>query len=337
MALLIVNNESNASRRVVPVSAISSNGTSPCTLEAGGQPQWMMGGVYKGNTSGTLSAASAGRGEYFVVLTASEVSLVGQGCVYYSSATALEWATPFQVIAWDSGDSVRAGLTALPNAAAAAAGGLLVFGTGSGAINPSSGSVDAQYLDLSSKLTVGVGTIKAATYSGVTVGSLATIVAGDYSSSITFGVGGIKAGTYSAVTVGSLATIVAGDYSSTITFGVGLIKPATYSGVTVGINNITAGTYSGVTVGVNNVAAGFYSGVTWSGLSTDGNQAIANSLLSTNVGNSRLVQEYLWPNRNKVLIQGSVMTVFKPDDLTSSWTASVTTGTITITASDPQG
>lgn len=44
--------------------------------------------------------------------------------------------------------------------------------------------------------------------------------------------------TYSGVTFGSLATIVAGDYSSSITFGVGLIKAATYSGVTVGVNNI---------------------------------------------------------------------------------------------------
>lgn len=38
-------------------------------------------------------------------------------------------------------DTVRAGMTSLPNAAAAAANGLLTFGTGTGQINPSSGNV----------------------------------------------------------------------------------------------------------------------------------------------------------------------------------------------------
>lgn len=86
--------------------------------------------------------------------------------------------------------------------------------------------------------------------------------------------------TYSGVTFGSLATIVAGDYSSSITFGVGLIKAATYSGVTVGVNNIdkavgaisglsfvpVPGDYSSVvTVGVGNVnkSVGAISGLSY--------------------------------------------------------------------------
>lgn len=46
-----------------------------------------------------------------------------------------------ELTAIDNQDSVRAGMTALPNAAAAASGGVLVYGTGTGAINPSSGNV----------------------------------------------------------------------------------------------------------------------------------------------------------------------------------------------------
>lgn len=40
-----------------------------------------------------------------------------------------------QLVSFDPNDSVRAGLTALPNAAAAASGGLFIRGTGAGAIN----------------------------------------------------------------------------------------------------------------------------------------------------------------------------------------------------------
>ncbi|QKD16786.1 hypothetical protein HGP13_17865 [Mesorhizobium sp. NZP2077] len=49
-----------------------------------------------------------------------------------------------QLVAWDPQDSVRAGLTALPNAAAEAAGGLYTRGTGAGQINQdANGRVDA--------------------------------------------------------------------------------------------------------------------------------------------------------------------------------------------------
>lgn len=49
-----------------------------------------------------------------------------------------------QLVAWDPQDSVRGGLTALPNAAAEAAGGLYTRGSGAGQINqPANGMIDA--------------------------------------------------------------------------------------------------------------------------------------------------------------------------------------------------
>lgn len=91
-------NESNASKRVVPIWCVQSNGTTPAALEAGGQPQLMLGGAYLGNTSATLSAVSAARGEYYVLLATSEVSAEGVGAVYYnSSTTALETSQAFRV------------------------------------------------------------------------------------------------------------------------------------------------------------------------------------------------------------------------------------------------
>ena len=295
MAYAIQLSESVASRRVVYLWCVGSNGTSPSTSETGGQPQFSIGGLPASNTANVLLASHVTQGEYAVALTASECSVIGQGIVRYNSANCLETSTPFQVVAYNSGDSMRLGLFALPNAAAAAAGGVLVFGTGTGAINPSSGSVDAQYLDLSSKLTVGVGTIKAATYSGVTVGSAATILAGTYSG-ITVAVNAIAAGTYSGVTVGSVATILAGDYSSTVTVGVGTINVAS----TRSIADKTLG---------RNIAGGSDTG--------------------------RTVSEALYMLRNKVQVGASTMTVFQTDDTTTAWTASTTTGSNTIASVDP--
>lgn len=48
-----------------------------------------------------------------------------------------------ELVAVDLFDAIRMGLSALPNAAAGASGGLLVFGTGTGAINPAGGKVPA--------------------------------------------------------------------------------------------------------------------------------------------------------------------------------------------------
>ena len=162
MAYTVQVSESNASRRVLYLWLVGSNGTSPATGETGGQPQWSVGGLYKGNTSATLSAVSAAAGEYFVVMTASEVSVIGPGIVRYNSANALESATPFQVVGYDSSDSMRLGLFALPNSAPNVSGGLPLLGN-----------------NYSSTLTVGVGGIAPATYSGVTVGSRATLVPAD--------------------------------------------------------------------------------------------------------------------------------------------------------------
>lgn len=62
--------------------------------------------------------------------------------IYLKGATNMV-QTPIEIEldAVDYSDATRFGLSALPNAAAAASGGLLVYGTGTGAINPSSGNV----------------------------------------------------------------------------------------------------------------------------------------------------------------------------------------------------
>lgn len=106
---------------------------------------------------------------------------------------------------------------------------------------------------------------------------------------------------------------------------------------------ITSGTGTGqlsVSAGSVGLKAQTHSGATIDGamfLSVAGERSTASSLLSTNLGNSRYVQQAFEVLRNRVLISGSTMTVYQTDDTTSSWTASITTGTNTVTQIDPGG
>lgn len=81
-----------------------------------------------------------------------------------------------QLSAMDLNDGVHGGMTALPNAAAAAANGLLTFGSGTGQINPSGGKVPATLAatDVTGNVAADVQTIKTQTVTcgaGVTVGA----------------------------------------------------------------------------------------------------------------------------------------------------------------------
>jgi len=141
--------------------------------------------------------------------------------------------------------------------------------------------------------------------------------------------------------VGSVSTV-----SAMASTGSVILAPGTHSGVTIAwVNNVGSvstvsamastgsvilapGTHSGATVaGVSNVA----------GVAVAGRTAIAASFLSYDVGNSRILQEYFWPLRNKVVVGVSVATIFKPDDTTSSWTGTISTSTVAIAGIDPLG
>lgn len=364
MSVLIQLNESNASRRVVPLPPlVQSNGTSACTNESGRTFGFMIGGVDYGS-GGSISAVSTVMGTYVALFAASKVSAMGQGMIYYggtsSSSTALPACTPIEVVQWNSYDSMRLGLFALPNVGAELAGGLITSGVGTGQLSVSNGSVGLKAQTHSQATVGGINNILANTYSGVTIDGLNRI-----NSSVT-----IANAVYSAVSV----RIDAQDYSSLVTVGVGNIKAASYSGVTVqGVSNsssaadiitdiwapgvhsgvsleiktggiqttsIGKGSYSGVTVEISNIKAGSFSGVTIDGalfIGTAGMRSIASSYLSTNMGNNRLVQEAYFALRNRFLISGSTMTVYQTDDTTSSWTATVSTGTATVYGVDPVG
>ena len=302
--MIIYRSEASASLRRVPIWLVGSNGTSPATAEAAGQPQitWYGRPAATVNTAATLSLISANAGEYYVELSASEVSVLGMFSVQYRSANAIPNSTYGQIVNFDSGDSTRFGIFSLPNAAAEAAGGLITRGTGTGQLQVSSGSVG----------------LIAQTHSGATVAGLTsgvTLFADTHSGATIQGV----------ARVNSSVTIANALYSSVTV----RLDPVSYSGATVGVGNIAAGSYSGVSVEVTNVLQSVRS-------------QIADDLLLRNIASGapggRTVQDALRVLRNSVQIDGSIMTVYTEDDATSAWTASVsTTADVVVTGINPAG
>jgi hypothetical protein len=75
----------------------------------------------------------------------------GTGTLVFGTATGFTFVGCFiQLVAYDPADTVRLGLTALPNAAAEAAGGLITRGTGAGQVNQANnGQLDVNLVRIS--------------------------------------------------------------------------------------------------------------------------------------------------------------------------------------------
>lgn len=65
--------------------------------------------------------------------------------------------------------------------------------------------------------------------------------------------------------------------------------------------------------------------------------SLASSYLSADMGSGRLVEQAFHLLRNKVDVGTSVMTIYGPDDATSSWTATPTAGGTPLSGVDPAG
>lgn len=116
-------------------------------------------GVGRISKNGAATAASSGSlveidntnmpGRYYIELTAAELDTIGIIEFRYKAAACAEVIARGQVVPFDPYDAVRLGLTALPNAAAEAAGGLFTRGTGAGQINQSAnGMIDTNPMRL---------------------------------------------------------------------------------------------------------------------------------------------------------------------------------------------
>lgn len=197
----------------------------------------------------------------------------------------LETDYEIQLVSFDPNDTVRLGLTALPNAAAEAAGGLYTRGTGAGQINqPANGMVDINAVRLlgtaiSTPATAGIldvnvknidndaasasGTV---TFPNATLASTTNITAGTVTTATNVTtVNGLAAGVITAASIAADAITdakVASDVTiASVTGAVGSVTGA--------VGSVTAG----VTVSTNNDKTGY-------GLSSAAVQAIWDALTS---------------------------------------------------------
>jgi hypothetical protein len=143
--ILIKQSESTAARRRVPIWLVDA--TDGISAETGvtGTPRISKNGGASASASATITQVDSTNmpGLYYLELTAGEVDTLGTIYISFKTAATAQWHGVAHVVAYDPYDSVRAGLTALPNAAAEAAGGLYTRGTGAGQINQSAnGQVD---------------------------------------------------------------------------------------------------------------------------------------------------------------------------------------------------
>lgn len=99
--------------------------------------------------SGTVSAV--GNGWYAVSASTNDPSVLGPLILHATGTSADPTDVVFEVVSYNPQDSVRLGLTALPNAAAAASNGLPTLGSGTGQIIVSAGAVSMDWAAITNK------------------------------------------------------------------------------------------------------------------------------------------------------------------------------------------
>src|SRR5262245_37655112 len=94
------------------------------------------GATFANPSGGPLTATEVGSGWYYADLTTTDSGALGPLIVLGTASGCDNADRAYNVV-----KATNRGATGIPDAVAAASGGLLIVGSGSGAINPSSGNV----------------------------------------------------------------------------------------------------------------------------------------------------------------------------------------------------
>lgn len=205
------------------------------------------------------SVTEIANGWYQVAGNATDTNTLGPLVLHATGTGADPFDAIFPVVAFNPRDSVRMGMTALPNAAAEAAGGLYTRGSGAGQINQNAnGQVDARAVAISSgAITSGAfaaGAIDASAIATDAIGSaelaataVTEIVSGVWdelrSSHTTSGTFGQGAASVQGNVTGSVASVtgavgsVTGNVGGNVTGSVGSVTGAVGSVGSGGISS----------------------------------------------------------------------------------------------------
>jgi hypothetical protein len=113
--LLVQVDEATAAQRRIPIHLVdATDGITPETGEAAGQPQVSkVGDTTPAWTNTTATLTAIGNGAYYLELTAGEVDTIGVGMLRYKSAATAEFQIAFQVASFDPYSATNLGLTNL--------------------------------------------------------------------------------------------------------------------------------------------------------------------------------------------------------------------------------
>lgn len=213
--------------------------------------------------------------------------------------------------AGDWSDIVRLGLTALPNAAAEAAGGLYTRGSGAGQITQDANG----RIDVSLKAILGTALTE-------TAGQIAAAFKKFFDKASPTG------------TVNSLPDAVPGAAGGLLVDDVWTDAraakldnlDATISSRGTGAALDAAGIRAAVGMASANLDAQLAAIFAGLGVLTAGERnAIADAILARSMGNGRTIKEALAFLRNKWVVAAGVLTVYDTDDTTVLWTAAIST------------
>jgi hypothetical protein len=240
-----------------------------------------------------------------------------------------------QLVAYDPFDAVRLGLSALPNAAASAAGGLPTVGTGSGQINPTTGNVTvagyaAGQVPLQPTVagrTLDVSTTGEAGIDWANIGSPTTAV---NLSGTNIDVDQVVASV--SGTVGS----VTGNVGGNVTGSVGSVTGAVGS-VTGAVGSVTGNVGGNVTGSVGSLAAQAQTDVknqVVAALITDTYPEPGQGAPGVNISLKDKIGYLYKAFRNKITQTSTTLSIFNDDTSTVDHKATVTDDTVTYTRSE---
>lgn len=307
----IKQSEATAARRRIPVLFVSStDGFTPTTPTSPAAYISTNGGTFVATTNAvtleTLAAGQSASGCYYLELTAAEVATLGVINVNVQSTNCRQYNAVIQVMAYDAYDVVRIGLTALPNAAAGASGGLPT-GNASGQVTVATNNDKTGY-------SLSVAPLTTAQTASAVWDALLT----SYTTANSFGARIIRG----TATSPSYETFITG--SNHIASDVHATQASVITAASIAANAITSAELDATA------------------LAAIADYILLRKLDRTGQGtgstaNERTLLSALRYLRNKVDISASTMTVYAEDDTTTAWTSTLTStaGLNPVTTSDP--
>lgn len=327
MSLLIDKDEGTAARRRVPFRVFLSNGTAPDTGVSNDTVMISVNGAAQLG-AGSASAISAAAGMYYVELTQSMTSVLGHHPVWYDLGDFAQHVATVQVVN-SNPYSTQSNVTAVG-----------VSGINAGSYSGVTMQGVSNYANIST-VTLHAGTHSGATIQGVSNYaniSNVTLHAGTHSNVTIQGLGNWSnlSGTYSNLTV----RLDAYDYSSVVTVGAGILAADSITATVIADNAIDAGAIAANAIAATKIAAGAITNTKFAAgaldaaaIASDAGAEIADAVLDrdmatgTDSGSSavRTLRNAARALRNRVTSDATQIQVYKEDDATVAWTASIST------------